>query len=109
MMIAWLLASCLSGAVAFTSTRAFAPDAPPAAPARSRRAGAALLNMEGPGMGMGMGGGMGMYDGMGGMYDGMGGRYGPRQTYGTLDSNWFAAKYRVGAGVGAPWDWFAAV
>ena len=88
-MIAWLLGS---GAVAFTSTPARAPDAPPAAAARSRRAGAVLLNMEGPGMGMGMGGDMGMYDGMGGMYEGMGGRYGPRQTYGTLDSNWYVRR-----------------
>ena len=59
MLIAWLLASGLCGAAAFTSTRALAPDAPPAAAARSRLAGA-VLNMEGPGMGMGMGGDMGM-------------------------------------------------
>jgi hypothetical protein len=26
------------------------------------------------------------------MYNGMGGRYGPRQNYGTMDSNWFAAE-----------------
>ena len=60
MVIAWLLASGLCGAAAFTSARALAPDAPPAAAARSRLAGAVLLNMEGPGMGMGMGGDMGM-------------------------------------------------
>ena len=57
MTIAFLLAP---GALAFTSTRARAPDAPPAAAARSRRIGAVLLNMEGPGMGMGLGGDMGI-------------------------------------------------